>query len=101
MHVINSLASELVLLPEPGKPHLVTHGLLAAVFLPTNVRLGPQYAGAFLAAGQVLGHEGTDIESHTVVDVRLPADRLFLDRLPADEEVERGFAFHDGNEPLL
>ena len=60
----------------------------ASVLLPRNLRLGAEDAGALLAAGDVFGHEGTDVKPHTVVDVRLPADGLFVDGLPADEEVE-------------
>ena len=88
-------------LPEPGKLRLVADRFLAAVFFPMNVRLGAQDPSAFLAAGQILGHKWADIESHAVVDVRLPSDGLLLDRLPANENVERRLAFQDGDEALL
>ena len=76
-------------------------GLLAAVLAPVKVRPGAQDAGALLAAGIVLGHEGADVQAHTVVDVRLPADGLLFERLPADENVEGGLALDDGGEALL
>ena len=101
MHVIHPLTGELALLPEPWEMRLVAHWFLAAVFSPMDTGLGSQDAGAFLAAGQVLGHEGTDIESHTVVDVRLPADRLRLDGIPADEDVARRLAVKDRHQSLL
>src|SRR5680860_18940 len=101
MHVVNSLAGELAVVPEPGELRLFAHRFLAAVFFPVDVWLYTKYARALLAAWDVLSHEGTDVQSHTVVDVRFPADGLLLDRFPADENVERRFAFEDGHEPLL
>src|SRR5574337_47641 len=101
MYVVDPLAGDLAVLPEPGELVLVANRLLAAVFLPMDIRLGAQDAGAFLAAGDILGHEGADVEANAIVDVRRPTDGLILDGLPADEEVDGWFACEDGDEPLL
>lgn len=38
-------------------------------------------------------YEGTDVQSHAVVEARLPAHRLGSERFPAHEEVAGAFAF--------
>ncbi len=42
--------------------------------------------------------EGADVLADAVVEVRVPALGLLVERLPADEDVERGLAFEDGGE---
>ena len=101
MYIVNPLTRELAVSPEPGELILVALGFLAAVLAPFDVWFGSQDAGAFLAAEQVLDHEGADIEAHAVVDVGLPANGLFLDGFPAHEEVKRRFPFENGDESLL
>jgi len=49
MHVVDPLAGELAVLPEPGKLGLVAGRLIAAVFLPVDIRIGAEDAGALLA----------------------------------------------------
>ena len=39
--------------------------------------------------------EGADVLADAVVEIGVPALGLLLERLPADEDVERGFAFED------
>ena len=101
MLVVDSVASEVVIAPEPRELLLVAHRFLPAILVPLDVGSGVQDAGTFLAAGEVLGHEGTDIEAYAVVDVWFPTDCLFFYRLPADEEIKRRLACEDGVEPLL
>ena len=49
----------------------------------------------------VLGEEGPDVHPHAVVNVGVPADGLFGERLPADEDVVRWLAFEDELETAL
>src|SRR5690606_1852862 len=91
----------LVPAPEPGVLFLGALGLLAAVFLPLDVGLVAEHACAGASAGQVRSQERADVHPHAVVDVRLPADRLFVQRLPTDEDVEGGLASEDCFQPLL
>jgi len=68
--------------------------VLAAVLLPVDVGLGTQDARVLLAhVGHA--HERADVEAHAVVEVRLPADGLLFQWLPANEDVVGGFAFED------
>ena len=65
----------------------------AAVLTPRDLGLVAQDAGAGSAArAELNGHERADIDPHAVVDVRLPANRLFAERLPAHEEIAGRFA---------
>ena len=41
------------------------------------------------------GQPGADVQPHAVVNVRLPADGLFVQWLPADKDVVRLFASQD------
>ncbi len=68
--------------------------ILAPVFVPFDVGFVAQDACALLAD---IGHgeEGADVEAHAVVEVRVPADGLLLQWLPAHEDVVGGFAFED------
>ena len=100
MHVVNPVSCELAVLPEPGELLLPARGFLASVFPPVDIRFGAEDTRAFLPAGNVVGHEGTAIEAHTVVDVWLPADGLFFYGLPPDEEVKGRLAFKNGFEAL-
>src|SRR3990170_3661144 len=69
--IVDPLAFEFM---EPGGAgHILT-----TVFVPVDVRVLPKHTGQ---------DEGADIETDPVVEVRLPADGLFFQRLPADENV--------------
>ena len=71
---------------EPGR----TLDVLAPVLVPGDVELG------FLVVAQYLGgHEGADVEPYAVVEVGVPADGLFGQGLPADEDVVGWLAFED------
>lgn len=43
-------------------------------------------------------HKGTDVEAHTVVEVRVPANGLLPQWLPPYEDVVRGFAFENAHQ---
>src|SRR5680860_616892 len=101
MDVVDPRSREFIVLPEPRELRLIPHWLLAAIGSPVDIWLSAKNARALFAAGNVLGHEGAAVEAHAVVDVRLPADGLLLDRFPADKEVEGRFAFEDRYESLL
>jgi hypothetical protein len=83
-------AGEVLLLPIPApKPRellLVTHRFLAAVFLPLDLDTLAQYVGC---------RKRSDIHPHAVVDVGMPANGLFSQRFPADEDVVGRLAFED------
>ena len=68
--------------------------VFAAVFGPLAVGFVSQDTGTCFA-NVANGHEGANVQADTVVQVRVPADRLFFQRFPADENVVRGFAFAD------
>ena len=101
MHVVDPFSCKLAVLPEPRELLLIAQWLFALVLSPVDIRLGTEDTRAFLPAGNIGGHEGTAIEAHAVVDVRLPADGLFFYGLPPDEEVKGRLAFEDGGEALL
>src|SRR6478672_2245396 len=87
--------------PQPGKLLLVPYGFLPAVFVPFDIWPRAQNAGALFATGDVLFEEGADVQAHAVVNVRIPADGLFRERFPADEEVKRRLTSQDQLEPSL
>ena len=91
----------LVLQPSRFGPLRGLQYLLPSVLLPRNLGLGAEDTRSLLAAEDVFGHEGTDVEPHSVVDVRLPADGLFVDGLPPDEDVIGGLTFENGFEAPL
>ena len=66
----------------------------AAILSPFDVGLGPQQAGP-LFPHVLCEHEGTDVQTNTVVQVWVPADGLLLQRLPSHENVAGGLAFED------
>jgi hypothetical protein len=68
--------------------------VLAPVLFPFDVGFVAQDACAFLA-DIWHGEEGADVEAHAVVEVRVPADGLFFQRLPAHVNVVGRFAFED------
>src|SRR5690554_2428631 len=71
--------------------------VLATIFFPVDVGLPAEDACIFL--GHVAGfEEGADVEADAVVEVWGPADGLFGEGLPADEDVVGFFAFEDGFE---
>src|SRR5690606_22639361 len=65
--------------------------IAAAVFIPFDLGPVAQYAGPFLSNIRDR-KEGADVEAHTVVEIGGLADGLFLDGLPAHEDVVGGFA---------
>lgn len=76
--------------PEPGKVCLRPQalGVLATVLTPLDVGIPAQDASALLAAGSQLGlDERAHVQPHSIVDVRVPSDRLLVHRLPAHEDV--------------
>jgi hypothetical protein len=81
-------------MPEPGVVGLFAVGLLSAVLVPFDVGLEAQDTGA-LSLYMVCIHEWTDIETHAIVEVRMPAEGLLLKWLPADQDVVRGLALQD------
>src|SRR5881396_2262610 len=94
MDVINTLASKLATLPEPGK--VVTGpdtlGLRTAILSPLDLGVLAEH----------LGHdEGANVHANAVVQVGLPADRLLVERFPAHEDIVGGLAFEDERELLL
>ncbi len=93
--VIQPVAAEGAALPEPGVVFLRALGFFASVFLPFDVGLGAEQAGALFAAGDVGGHEGADVHSHAVAEVGVPADGLLGERFPTDKEVVGRLAFED------
>ncbi len=93
--VVQAVAGEGAAVPEPGKFGLVALGFFAAVFFPFDVEFVAQDAGAFFAAGDVLGKKRADVPPHAIVQVGMPADHLGGERFPADENVVRWLAFQD------
>ena len=80
--------------PEPGVVGPVALGFPATILVPFDVGFGAQQAGAFLA-DIPRQQERADVESNAVVEIGLPAERLFVQRFPADEQVVGRFAFED------
>src|SRR5208337_178495 len=78
MPVVHSLSLEGIAVPEPGILVLRTFGFLAPVLGPFDVRVLAQDARH---------HEGADVESDALVEVGVPADRLFGEGLPAHKNV--------------
>ena len=89
----------LVPAPEPGIVRLVAGRFLAAILVPFDLRRGAQDAGVGAASVErPRGHERADVDPHAVVDVRVPADRLLVQRLPAHEDVVGRLALEDLDE---
>ncbi len=57
--------------------------ILSPVLVPVDVRVLPEHAGQDKRA---------DIETDAVVEIGLPADGLFVQRLPANENIEQGLS---------
>lgn len=88
--------------PEPGKIVFVSLRFFAAVFVPFYFGCGAQDAGVLRAGVQgARGHEGANVQADAVIDVRVPADGLLVEWLPADEDVVGGFACEDALEFVL
>ncbi len=83
--VVTALAVEDL---EPGRGGDV----LAAIDGVFHVRLEGEHLGR---------DEGADVEPNAVIQVRAPAERLILQRLPADEDVARRFTLQNVGEPGL
>lgn len=80
--------------PEPGVVGFGALGFFATVLIPFDVGLGSEEAGSFFA--HIFGdEEWADVEADAVVEVGVPADGLFRERFPADENVVGGLAFED------
>lgn len=75
--------------PKHPEPRRALH-VLAAVFVPGDVELG-----LFVVAQHFRLHEGADVQAYAVVQVRVPADGLFGQALPAHKDVVRRFAFQN------
>ena len=74
MNIVDPIARERTVLPEPGKLFRVMLWLLAAILRPRDVRWLPQH----------IGHDKwADVDSHAIAEVRIPADGLLVDCLPA------------------
>src|SRR5947209_137720 len=73
---------------DPGRAGRV----LATVFAPLDVRALAKHVGL---------HKRADVQAHSVVQARVPANGLLLQRLPADENVVRNLAFEDHFELIL
>src|SRR5438876_3237197 len=83
-------------LPEPGVILFGPVGLLTAVFVPLDVRGDSENARVPSAAiERFRRHERSDVYPNAVVQVRFPADRLLVERLPADEDVVGLFALEN------
>jgi hypothetical protein len=81
--------------PEPGIIGFGAIGFGATVFVLEFQGNHAEKAGA--AFVNVSSQEkGTDILADAVVDIQVPALGLFLDRLPADEDIKWFFAFENG-----
>ncbi len=86
--------------PEPGEFVLGPLRLLAAVFFPFDSRLNAQHPGAFrFDVGH--GQKRADVQPYAIVQVGFPADRLLVQRLPADEDVVGRLAVADQFQLLL
>ena len=80
----------------PGRGRYIA----AAVFIPFDLRPVAQYAGPFLSDIRDR-EERADVEAHTVIEIGVPADGLFLDGLPAHEDVVGGLADKDQLQALF
>ena len=78
--------------PEPRELLLVPLGFFPTVLLPLDFDT---------LTKDIRGSEGTDVHAYAVVQIRMPADGLFGEGLPANEEVIGRFAFENELEPGL
>src|SRR5271157_499171 len=92
MNIIHAIALEGTAGPEPGILLLGTPRFVPPVLGPLDVRVLPQDAGL---------DEGPDVHPDAVVEVRVPADCLLGEGLPADEDVVLGLAGQDPLQLLL
>ncbi len=92
VNVVHPIAGEDAAIPESGELLAVALGLLAAVLGPLDPGVLAQHAGL---------DKRPDIHPHAVVEVRFPADRLIVERLPGDEDVVGLLAFKNQLEPAL
>ena len=85
--------------PEPRVLGLVALRLRTAIRLRRGVdpRLGTQDTSA-LRTDVSCQQEWSNVEPNAVVQIRVPTHRLLVQRLPANEDVERGFSFKDGDQ---
>lgn len=74
--------------------------VFAPVFVPVDVGSVAQDTRTSLPHVRH-GEEGTNIEAYAVVKVRVPADGLLLERLPAHKDVVGLFAFQDQFQAFL
>ena len=93
MVIVDSITAK-VLIPGRG------FDIFAAILFPFDVGPVAQDAGAFF--GHVChAQKGADVEAHTVVEVRVPADGLFGQRLPAHKDVVGRFAGQNQFQPFF
>ena len=86
MHVVYAVADEGFAVPKPRELILVALRFFASVFGPFDVRSLTQNAGF---------DERADVHADAVVEVGVPADGLFGQRFPADENVVGRLAGED------
>src|SRR5919201_626115 len=88
MVIVDPVAGELAVLPEPGEITGRTYGLelLPAVLTPLGLRGLAQDVGY---------HEWSDVPTHAIVQVWRPAEWLFIQGLPAHEDVVVILALED------
>lgn len=86
MVVVDAIALECTILPEPWKLFLGALRLFAAILRPLDVRWLAQHVGH---------DERADIDPNAVVQVWVPSDGLLVDGLPAHEDVVGWLACED------
>lgn len=85
--VVNPVAIEQVI---PGGGFHV----FAPIFVPFDIGFVAQDARAFFTHVRH-GEEGANVQAHAVIDVRVPADGLSIQRFPADKDVMGSFTRKD------
>lgn len=91
------IGARLFFTPKPGVVRFGTLGFGAAVFVFEFERNRAKKTGSTFA-NVSCQKEGADVLADAVVEVGVPALGLLLYGLPADENVERGFAFENGGQ---
>src|SRR5688572_24898155 len=83
--------------PEPRIVHLIARRLHAAIgfVLQTTWRDSQDACVPGASSERPSGQEWANVQANAVVDVWLPTDRLFVQWIPADEQVVGRFAGDD------
>ena len=72
--------------------------VLAPVLAPFDVRLLEQDTGS--SVSHIFNrHKRWGVQAHSVVQIRFPANRVLLQRLPAHEGVQRFLSMENGFQP--